>query len=101
MAQLPQMPSRQSWSNATGSSSCRISFSLSVSIISRNDMSGLTPSRAYVVIAPASVRVFCRQMWSVRFIVLTLFVTPLRQLHVLEHQRLDVADRLLVRAGVP
>ena len=37
---MPQMPSRQSWSKATGSSPCRISCSLRTSSISRNDMSG-------------------------------------------------------------
>jgi len=63
------MPSRQSWSNATGSSPWRMSFSLSVSSISRNDMSGLMPSSWYVVIVPASLRLFWRQMWSVRFMV--------------------------------
>ena len=40
MLHMPQMPSRQSWSNATGSSPSRISFSLRTSSISRNDMSG-------------------------------------------------------------
>ena len=39
---MPQMPSRQSWSKATGSSPSRISCSLSTSSISRNDMSGET-----------------------------------------------------------
>jgi hypothetical protein len=38
--QLPQMPSRQSWSKTTGSSPARISFSFRTSSISRNDMSG-------------------------------------------------------------
>jgi len=41
----PQMPSRQSWSNAIGASPLPISPSLTTSSISRNDMSGLT-SRA-------------------------------------------------------
>ena len=40
--QAPQMPSRQSLSNATGSSPLNVSRSLSVSSISRNDMSGET-----------------------------------------------------------
>jgi len=40
----PQIPSRQSWSNATGSCTSRISCSLRMSSISRNDMSGLMPS---------------------------------------------------------
>ena len=42
--QAPQMPSRQSWSKATGSSPRRMSSSLSVSSISRKDMSGEMPS---------------------------------------------------------
>jgi hypothetical protein len=40
---MPQMPSRQSWSNAIGSSPLAISCSLSTSSISRNDMSGRRP----------------------------------------------------------
>ena len=42
--QVPQMPSRQSWSKAIGSSSAALSFSLSTSSISRNDMSSETSS---------------------------------------------------------
>ena len=38
MPHVPQIPSRQSWSNATGSLPSVISFSLSTSSISRNDM---------------------------------------------------------------
>jgi hypothetical protein len=41
--QDPQMPSRQSCSNAIGSSPLAISRSLTMSSISRNDMSGLMP----------------------------------------------------------
>ena len=41
---MPQMPSRQSESNAIGSSPSALSFSLSTSSISRNDMSGETSS---------------------------------------------------------
>jgi len=40
--QVPQMPSRQSWSKAMGSSPRAISRSLTPSSISRNDMSGDT-----------------------------------------------------------
>jgi hypothetical protein len=40
--QVPQMPSRQSESNAIGSSPLAISVSLTTSSISRNDMSGET-----------------------------------------------------------
>ena len=42
-AHEPQMPSRQSWSNAIGSLPSSISRSLTTSSISRNDMSSLTP----------------------------------------------------------
>ena len=42
--QVPQMPSRQSWSKATGSRSSCTSCSLRQSSISRNDMSGLMSS---------------------------------------------------------
>ena len=42
--QEPQMPSRQSWSKATGSSPRTTRSSLSMSSISRNDMSGLMSS---------------------------------------------------------
>ena len=38
---VPQIPSRQSWSKAIGSSPARSSRSLTTSSISRNDMSGL------------------------------------------------------------
>ena len=40
--QVPQMPSRQSWSKAIGSSPFSASPSLTTSSISRKDMSGLT-----------------------------------------------------------
>ena len=40
--QVPQMPSRQSWSKAIGSSPFWMSSSFTTSSISRNDMSGLT-----------------------------------------------------------
>ena len=39
--QDPQIPSRQSWSNAIGACPVSISRSLTTSSISRNDMSGL------------------------------------------------------------
>jgi hypothetical protein len=38
--QVPQIPSRQSWSKATGSSPCITRRSLRTSSISRNDISG-------------------------------------------------------------
>jgi hypothetical protein len=42
MLHVPQIPSRQSWSNAIGSSPFCVSSSFTTSSISRNDMSGLT-----------------------------------------------------------
>src|SRR3954453_961400 len=62
---MPQMPSRQSWSNATGSSPSRMSRSLSTSSISRKDMSGEMPSSSYGTIRPLSAAFFCRQIFSV------------------------------------
>jgi hypothetical protein len=44
--QVPQMPSRQSWSKAMGSSPLAISPSLTTSSISRKDMSGLMSAAA-------------------------------------------------------
>ena len=43
----PQIPSRQSWSKAIGGFSSVMSFSLTVSSISRNDMSGPISSTSY------------------------------------------------------
>jgi hypothetical protein len=56
--QVPQMPSRQSWSNAIGSSPFRESSSLTTSSISRKDMSGLTPFAWYVTKRPLSAASF-------------------------------------------
>ena len=44
--QVPQMPSRQSWSNVKGSVPSSVSRSLTMSSISRNDASSLMPSAA-------------------------------------------------------
>ena len=44
MPHMPQMPSRQSWSNAMGSSPLTVRSSFNRSSISRNDMSSDTPS---------------------------------------------------------
>src|SRR5207249_2657388 len=68
MPHIPQMPSRQSWSNAIGSSLRASSCWLSTSSISRNDMSGLTSVIAYRTKPPGSPDPRCRQMWSVRCI---------------------------------
>jgi hypothetical protein len=52
--QVPQMPSRQSESNAIGSSPRAISPSLTTSSISRNDMSGETFSAVYSTSFPVA-----------------------------------------------
>src|SRR5262245_21257770 len=90
----PQMPSRQSWSNATGSSPSPMSRSLSTSSTSRNDMSGETSSSSYATIRPRSAASFCRQVFSVSFMpVARSLVGPLDHLHVLVLQDLLVEDR--------
>src|SRR5688572_28930514 len=48
----PQIPSRQSWSNAIGSLPSLMSLSFSTSNISRNDISGETSSTLYVTNLP-------------------------------------------------
>ena len=83
MPHEPQMPSRQSCSNAIGSSPFSIRRSLTTSSISRNDTSGLMsvglvrrrscPSAVARLLAPD---VQCRG---------SLLVAPRGQLHVLEH----------------
>jgi hypothetical protein len=52
--QVPQMPSRQSESNATGSSPFLIRPSFTTSSISRKDMSGEIPVALYSTILPAA-----------------------------------------------
>jgi hypothetical protein len=49
---MPQMPSRQSLSKASGSSPLAMSCSLRVSSISRKDISGTTPVTVYSTSAP-------------------------------------------------
>ena len=51
---MPQMPSRQSLSKATGSSPAMMSRSLRTSSISRNDMSGEMSGTSYVTSPPAA-----------------------------------------------
>ena len=51
----PQMPSRQSWSNAIGSRPSAISRSLTTSNISRNDISGLMSGGVDVLERPGGV----------------------------------------------
>ena len=62
----PQMPSRQSCSKAMGSSPLAISRSLTMSSISRNDISGLMSlaSSTYVTICPSWPGAW-RQTWRV------------------------------------
>src|SRR5215471_19985807 len=88
---VPQMPSRQSESNAIGSSPFAISPSLTTSSISRNDMSGETPSATYPTRRPGASGPVCRH--TLRLIRM-LFVASLRRLHVLEMQRFLVQLRL-------
>ena len=78
---VPQIPSRQSWSKAIGSSPFWISPSLTTSSISRNDMSGLT---SFGLVGDEAARVasasFCRQTCRVRFILhCRSLVAPLRR----------------------
>src|SRR5262245_16959657 len=99
MLHVPQIPSRQSWSKAIGSSPFLISSSLTTSSISRNDMSGLTSRAGYVTMRPGLFASFCRQTWRVRFIG-DLFVAPNRRLHLGELQRLLVLDGRLPEARI-
>src|ERR1043166_1221668 len=64
---VPQMPSRQSESNAIGSSPFAINPSFTTSSISRNDMSGIISVALYSTISPGLFRSFCRQTRSMRF----------------------------------
>ena len=59
--QVPQMPSRQSWSKAIGSSPFSIRPSLTTSSISRKDMSSLTSVASYVTKPPFAFASFWRQ----------------------------------------
>ena len=59
--QLPQMPSRQSWSNAIGSRPSSISRSFTTSRNSRNDISGDTPGASIVSNAPGLSGPYWRQ----------------------------------------
>src|SRR5713226_5097104 len=92
---VPQMPSRQSLSNAMGSSPLSVSSSFTTSSISRNDISGFTSRASYWTIRPGSPALFWRQTCSVRRM---LLVAPLSGRHVLELQRLPVEYGRLVEA---
>src|SRR5262245_42907715 len=97
--QVPQIPSRQSCSNAIGSLPSDSSFSLTTSSISRNDISGETSIARCVSNFPSAFGLFCRQTWSVRFI--GLFVAPLGRRHFFVDDRFFVADRIAVAAMFP
>ena len=60
MPQVPQMPSRQSWSKVMGSSPLRMRPSFTMSSISRKDMSGLMFSAGYSTNLPSHLAFFCR-----------------------------------------
>ncbi len=59
--QVPQMPSRQSWSKAMGSLPSSMSCSFTRSSISRKDMCSLMPLAGRVSNRPLSLGPFCRQ----------------------------------------
>src|SRR5262249_55114856 len=63
----PQIPSRQSLSNAIGSSPRRVRSSLTMSSISRKDISWLISLASYVTNCPGVFAFFCRQIRNVRF----------------------------------
>src|SRR3954468_22746666 len=115
----PQIPSRQSWSKAIGTSPRCISRSLTTSSISRKDISGLISAAWYSTKRPGAEGLGWRQMRKVRFTVCSWsgdgspeerasssppgrkypdsclpapdsLVAPLRQMYVLELQRLLV-----------
>lgn len=65
---IPQMPSRQSWSNAIGSLFSATSCSFKMSNISRKELSGLTLSTVYFTKRPFSLLFFCVQTLRCTFI---------------------------------
>src|SRR6185437_9166898 len=97
MPHEPQMPSRQSWSNATGCSPRSMRDSFTTSIISRNDMSPLMSAASYTENAPWAVGPACRHTCRVNFTLAlqsgavscaALLVAALREVDVLELERL-------------
>ena len=70
--QVPQMPSRQSWSNTTASSPLAMRRSLSTSSISKNEASSVIDSMTCVSKCPASFGPAWRHTLSVRFVSLRL-----------------------------
>src|SRR5213075_288605 len=67
-AHVPQIPSRQSESNAIGSSLLAINPSLTTSSISRNEVFGETFVAWYSTSLPFVFGSFCRQTLSLKFI---------------------------------
>src|SRR5882757_10247623 len=59
--QVPQMPSRQSWANAIGSSPLSVISSFTTSSSSRNDMSGFTFAAGYSTNLPGAAGPAWRQ----------------------------------------
>src|SRR5690606_25981063 len=98
MEHVPQIPSRQSWSKATGSSPFLIRTALSTSNISRNDISGEMPSSSYVFISPLDEAFFCLQTFSVIFILLitSLFYLNFFTLHLFSLKYLTLALTLIL-----
>src|SRR4029077_7176047 len=67
-AQVPQIPSRQSESNAIGASPRSVSSSLTISSISRKEVSGEIFVALYSTSFPFDCRSFCRQILKGKFI---------------------------------
>src|SRR5680860_32170 len=90
MEQDPQIPSRQSWSNATGSRPSAASRSFKTSNISRNDMSGLMSAMSCSSNEPGTSGPAWRHTRSLRCIDDPLLIAALGELDVVEGQRLLV-----------
>src|SRR3954451_17832560 len=99
----PQIPSRQSWSNAIGSRPSAISCSLTTSNISRNDISALMSCASISSNEPGASGPAWRQTRSLTSMVterpFRLLVTALREVDVLELERLLVERRCVADAG--
>src|SRR5688500_11322284 len=99
--QVPQIPSRQSLSKATGGRPSRVSRSLSTSSISRKDMCSETSGISWRSKAPGASAEGWRQTLRVSFTwgSARSLVAPLGRVHVLELERLLVQHRLAPLAG--
>src|SRR5690349_12779435 len=96
---IPQMPSRQSESNAIGSCPRSRIPSFTTSSISRNDMSSSTPLASYASNRPGACPFFCRQTFRVKFMAKAFsrsLIAAGAHVHFLVHQRFLVHDRSLV-----